>query len=257
MADLKAPVVTPPADAPKVEKVVDGTPPPVLTKTEGSSTLVTEVSLLDGAEGAKKIVGEAPKVDDKTKTEPKPGEAPKGGPPEKYTLAIPKDSLLQDADLPRIEALSRTRGLTQEQAQAFVEAQSELLSVDAKAEQERFGQLQKEWKATITADPVLGNAKLPESMEAVKRYVEDPKKFPVGLKKILVDSGLHNHPEVFRFLHGLAAEGKNDKVVVPPGGGAPTDQGNKPQTADQRMVAMYEARAKAEKAKLSGTVVSE
>jgi len=250
-AKVETPVVTP---DPKV--VTNGTPPPTVTKTGGSDSPPPkagdqEVSLLDGADGAKKIGGDL-KADDKGKT----GDAPKGGAPEKYALTIPKESLLSAVDLPRIEALARTRGLTQEAAQAFVEAQSELLTEDAKAEKERFAQLQKTWVDTIKTDATLGNAKLGDSMETVKRYVEDSKKFPPGLKKILVDSGLHNHPEVFRFLHGLALEGKNDKAVVPPGGG-PVDSKVKALSPDQRMEAMYAARDAAERARSNVVTPSE
>lgn len=158
-------------------------------------------SLIDGKEAAAAVTGKPP--------------APPPGVPEKYDLKLPKDSLVPEAALVKIADLARQRGFTNEQAQAFVEQHSALyaehVTAESQAQAAHFTQLQDSWKANIAKDPVLGGERLGESMEVVKRFVD--KRFSPELKKLLVDSGLHNNDHVFRFLYAMGKDDMNDRAA--------------------------------------------
>lgn len=204
------------------------------TKTEVAAAPAAEATLAEGASATtaaaeakvdpeKKAEPAAPaaetkKVEDKAapapaKTEPakeeKKVDAPKdpNAPPEKYELKAPEGSLVQAENLAALEAFAKEKGYSQAQAQALVDREH---FERASLQQRRDG-----WLKEVTEDKEIGGADLPKNLELSKRVIErfGSEKF----KQILNDTGLGNHPELFRFAVRMGKAAGED-VFVSPGG---------------------------------------
>lgn len=151
---------------------------------------------------------EAPK--DQKPTDTKPAE---------IKLTLPKDSLLTQAQVDKIAAISRERGLSQEAATAVMEAQAaqlkEFADTSVKQYEERIKARNVEWDKAIKAHPEFG-----ESTGRLKEWGEGSHAvlMKYGGKEavdLLVSEGLHKHPVVANMLWNIHKASKPDKIVAP------------------------------------------
>lgn len=167
--------------------------------------------------------GEAGKAGEQKPGEEKPGEQKPGeekpgeqkppeGAPAKYTLAMPKDGLVDATDLARVETLARENNLPNEIAQSMVETTNAYLVQQADT-----------WAAELEADKTYGGDKLPETQRLGNELLDRvrPKGSPRGdgLRKLL-SRGVGSNLEVASFLADLGRMMAEDKPVDgAPGGG--------------------------------------
>jgi hypothetical protein len=116
--------------------------------------------------------------------------------PEKYVLTVPDGGRLDADDLARIEAIAKTNGWTQEQAQALVDERH----TEIEATNERL-------RTATLADKEYGGDKWPETERLANLALDKlrPKNTPHGdaFRQLLVKSGYGNHLEVVSFLADL------------------------------------------------------
>ena len=151
--------------------------------------------------------GESPPVKEPPKGKPKAGA-------EKYDLKLPEGSLLKPEALKAIEADAKTRGLSNEEAQAEVDrvsAQHKTFTEDQAADLEA---LQDSWIQEAKTDPEIGGEKFAESAELAKRVVD---RFgTTELKDALSSSRLGDHPQLIKMLVRIGKSMSDDQLILPP-----------------------------------------
>lgn len=152
-----------------------------------------------------------PKVEEKKEENKAEPEKPKV--PEKYELKLPKDSLMDPARVEKIASFAKERGLSQDQAQAVLERESDAISSYAASQQEALKQKASEWKTAVESDKEIGGPALTESVEFAKRALD--KFASPTLKQQLNETGLGNHPELVRAFARIGKAMGDDKLVLP------------------------------------------
>lgn len=148
---------------------------------------------------------EAPKGEQKT-TETVPPAAPQV--PEKYDLKLPKDSSLEPGAVEAVASFSKERKLSNEHAQVVLEAvHAHLESQRAELKTRVNG-----WADDIKGNKEFGGAKLRESMEASKRFME--RYAGAEFRKVLDSSGLGNHPGFVEMCVRAGLAMKEDTIVT-------------------------------------------
>lgn len=138
--------------------------------------------------------------------------------PEKYDVKLPKDSHLNAEHVEKLSAYARSKGLSNEQAQALLDREHETVSSFVEAQKAHLAkQADEVWIGQIKADPEFGGDKLKESTAHAHRFMN--KYASPELKKLLNDTGYGNHPELFRAFARAGREMADDKIL--PGGGLP------------------------------------
>ena len=148
-------------------------------------------------------------------------EAAKGNkPPAEYKLTKPENSNLSDESVVKIAAFAREHGLTQKQAEAQINRESQVLSEARQAyeaeSQAKLAEVQESWIATAQADKEYGGTELPKNVELAKRVLE--KYGTPEFKAILEDpkqGGFGNHPELVRVLVRIGRAMSEDQLVAP------------------------------------------
>lgn len=129
-------------------------------------------------------------------------EAAKGKAPEKYELKAPEGSAV---DLARLEALARENNLSNDDAQAMVEAAHAITVKQSE-----------DWLAELKGDKTYGGEKLTETQRLANLVVDKvrPKGSPRGdaFRKLL-SSGVGNNLEVASFLADLGKMLKEDGAI--------------------------------------------
>lgn len=150
-----------------------------------------------------------------TKPETKQAEDPKPEKvvPEKYELKLAEGSFLKPADIERISAVAKEKGLSNEEAQALLDgehSQSQSFFAARKAE---YDKQVEGWKQITSSDPEFGGDNFAKSAEQAKRAIE--KYGTPELQDLMDSSGFGNHPEVFKFFAKLGKEAADDSFVKP------------------------------------------
>lgn len=133
--------------------------------------------------------------------------------PDKYDLKLPDGSLLNAKAVERIAAYAKAQRLTNEQAQSVLDTEHKAVAsfIDG-----QIGELEARataWATEAKADKEFGGDAFPQNMEYAKRAVD--KYATPGLKQILNETGLGNHPEMLRVFYRIGKAMKEDSVVVP------------------------------------------
>jgi len=171
-----------------------------------------------------------------TPAAPGPGAPPVGsvapaGPsvPEKYDLVLPANTLFTSSALDAAAAEARALQLTNEQAQALLEARSDSLRAQADA-----------YEAQAHADPEVGGAKWDTSLTDARRGRDWL--FPPGspgadlIRNLLDTTGFGNHVEVIRAFAKLGRSAREDRA---PGGGASGEPAPVHETLEQRAARQF------------------
>lgn len=166
-----------------------------------------------------------PAAADPAAADPQAGDPPADpaavtGPPESYTLTTPDGFEAIDTDvLTEATPIFQELGLTNEQADKLTPLAAGLVkktmdraeaAITNKAVEQR-----KEWNAAFEADPDIGGANKDATIAAAARAFDHyGLKKGEGLRQLLDESGLGNHPDLIRFVakvgHDLA-EGSFDR----------------------------------------------
>ncbi len=112
--------------------------------------------------------------------------------------------------------LAKDLDLTQEQAQKIVDAQAKSAQEFVDKQYETFANIKEGWADEVKADKEIGGAdyqeKVSDAVKALGRFGSD------GLRTLLEETGIGNHPEMVRLFYTISKEIKEDTFVE---GGAP------------------------------------
>lgn len=132
--------------------------------------------------------------------------APEGTPLESYEFKA-GDIELDKGALDAFKPVAKELGLTGEQAQKLVDLQSSFVQQQAQA----FVDQQVTWVEDIKNDPEVGGPKFEESVRVAKAAVDAA---GPEFKTFLLQSGMGNHPLVFKAMLKFGAQYASDKPVV-------------------------------------------
>lgn len=186
----------------------DGAKPNEGAKPEGNAPGDGQAS----ADGAKPNEGEKPGGEQQSGK----GEAPAAA-DYKFTIPDGAGDLVDDADLEHFREAAAAAGLSQEDAQAELEA-------GIQRARERHARRVEAWKAKTTADPDLGGDKLTETEKMTKLGIDAI--HPVGhpnreaFLALLNEEGYGNHPVVVRFLRDVGMKTAEDSGAAGAAAGA-------------------------------------
>ncbi len=179
------------------EKVEDTT---LLTDEVKESTLLTEEADKGDDPDAKDEDG---KADDSK---------PEGAPETYEEFTFAEGHVADDKKVEAFVEIAKEADLTQEQAQALLNINGELISTHVASQQEAYTEVRKEWVATIKGDADIGGMKFNDSMksakQALKEYGSDE------LVNTLVTTGLGDNPEFVRFMVNVGRTLGEDTTTV-------------------------------------------
>lgn len=172
------------------------TDPAPAAATAPKATLVTE------AEGQ-------PATEVSPKKEPvEAGEA-------KFDLKLPDGSLLTADAVEKAVARAKELKLSPEQAQADLNRESDMVKSFVEAEKTKLAQSVDAWVTEAKNDSEIGGEKFPANAEIAKRVVN---RFGTEeFRKALNETGLGNHPELFRVFVRIGKAMTEDQLVLPSG----------------------------------------
>lgn len=133
-------------------------------------------------------------------------EAAAAGPPEKYELSVPDGFEAIDTDvMSEAEPILRELKLTNEQADKLTPIAAGLVKKTMeraeKAITDRAIAQRKEWADAFQSDPDIGGANKDRTLgDAARAFDHYGLKKGEGLRQLLDESGLGNHPDVIRFV---------------------------------------------------------
>lgn len=155
--------------------------------------------------------------DDPSKEGQPEGDKPEGADESDYTdFELPEGVQVDNALLDKAKSIFKELGLTQEQAQKFVNLQAAAVANQV----ESFNQLKQNWLEQTQSDKDIGGDKLEQSVSDAKAALD---KFGTpALKELLTEYGIGNHPEMVRLLAHVGRLTKEDS----PGqsGGSPSEK---------------------------------
>jgi len=170
--------------------------------TEGSTELTAESSSEDAAAEAADTGAseEAGTTANDTSDKPEDGDADKGieGAPETYAdFQVPDGQEIDAEVLAEFTPLLKEAGLSQDQAQKFVDLQSRVTEKFAQTQQKAWADQQSVWREAAETDEEFGKGKYDASIVIARKAMRE-----VGspeLAKALEETGTGNHPEFIRF----------------------------------------------------------
>lgn len=123
-------------------------------------------------------------------TESKPS-----GAPESYDFKLPEGVTMDESGLSAYSEFAKSQGLTQEAAQAQLEA---LAPAMQKSATERMTKVKTQWLDEAKADKDFGGEKFTENLNVADRALNQLG--TPALTALLKETGLNHHPEVIRML---------------------------------------------------------
>lgn len=153
---------------------------------------------------------EPSKTDDKANAEPKGDDKkPVSAAPEKYEFTAGEGQELDKEAVAAFEPIARELGLSNEQAQKIVDVYGSTIIPQIAKQQEAAWQKQvTEWAETVKADKELGSVESIGNAQKAMDQFGTPE-----LKQYLNDSGLGNHPELFRIFSRIGKAMSEDGFV--------------------------------------------
>ncbi|EMB3084236.1 peptidase [Providencia huaxiensis] len=153
---------------------------------------------------------EPSKTDDKANPEPKGDDKkPVSAAPEKYEFTAGEGQELDKEAVAAFEPIARELGLSNKQAQKIVDVYGSTIIPQIAKQQEAAWQKQvTEWAETVKADKELGSVESIGNAQKAMDQFGTPE-----LKQYLNDSGLGNHPELFRIFSRIGKAMSEDGFV--------------------------------------------
>ncbi|MBJ2267810.1 hypothetical protein JFT60_10560 [Pseudomonas sp. MF6772] len=134
--------------------------------------------------------------------------------PEAYEDFTLPEGMEMDADvLGEFKSLAKELNIPQAKAQQLIDFQTKLASKQAEQYQEAVTKQSQDWAAEIKNDPEIGGANYDKSVASAIKVIQsfgDP-----ALTELLNQSGLGNHPALFKFCHRISSAISEDKFVLP------------------------------------------
>ena len=134
--------------------------------------------------------------------------------PEKYTLNVDEDSLLDQADMDRIAADAKAQGLTNGEAQLMVDLESDISTRQHDKMMGQVDDIQAGWLKDAENDPEIGGDAFKENVALSNRVVE--RLGSEALKVMMDESKYGNHPEVIRIFSTIAKKFMAEDTAVFP-----------------------------------------
>lgn len=136
------------------------------------------------------------------------------GAPEAYTDFTLPDGMEMDATvLGEFTGLAKELNISQESAQKLIDLQTKIATQQAEQYQAAVLKQGEQWAAAVKNDPELGGENYDKSVasavKVIQAFGDD------GLRDLLNNSGLGNHPALFKFCHRLSQAISEDKFVLP------------------------------------------
>lgn len=136
------------------------------------------------------------------------------GAPEAYEdFTIPEGMEMDAEVLGEFKDFAKELNLPQDKAQKIVDFQTKLATKQAEEYQAAVVKQSQEWAASIKNDPEIGGENYEKSVASAIKVIQsfgDP-----ALTELLNQSGLGNHPALFKFCHRISAAISEDKFVLP------------------------------------------
>jgi hypothetical protein len=217
MTDVTVTTEAPPANSPEA-RTPDGT---IVDRAPPASTTPTPETSTDGDSFLTKKADAPPPPKPPAAAESKP-EAPAGAPDKYGDFKLPDGYQFDPAQLTQAQTLFKEAGLSQEQAQKYVDFYAENSLQAAKAPYDMWANLQKEWTTEIS------NRFPGEKSTAVKSMISSvidttlPPTLAKGLRQALDITGAGSHPDVVEALSILL---KPLSEGTPVRGGKPSPAG--------------------------------
>lgn len=168
---------------------------------------------------------------DKDTGKPDEGDAEDGdevaGPETYADFSLPEGMELDGEFLTEASAMFKADGLTQEQAQKYVDFYSGKIQAGAQAQSETYSQLMDDWRTQAQSDKEFGGDNFKESIGIAQAAIEafgTPE-----LTEFLEAHGAGNHPEMIRFMVKVGRLTKEDV----PGSTTGSGTGGKKDHAEQ------------------------
>lgn len=133
--------------------------------------------------------------------------APEPMKPEDYTLELPEGIAADDPLLTAFLEGAAKGGMDNESVQAVVASLGPKLAEQMQAPIKAWTSLNEQWQAEVKADPVIGGANLPATIQTVTdaiNLVSTPDEAR-SVREALTMTGAGNHPAVVRLMHRLAS----------------------------------------------------
>ena len=144
----------------------------------------------------------------------KEADAKPTGAPEAYTdFTLPEGFGMDTGTLDAFKGLAKELNIPQEAAQKLIDLQTSLVAKQADEYQQAVVAQSQKWAAEVKNDPALGGENYDKSVASAIKVIQsfgDP-----ALTELLNDSGLGNHPALFKFCHRISAAISEDKFVMP------------------------------------------
>lgn len=142
----------------------------------------------------------------------KPVEPQGNAKPVEYSLKKPEGSLLSESAVNRVLAYAKQKNLSNDDAQALLNEQSESVMSFTKAQREQHDQIVDNWPKELEKDPEFGGDNYKKNVEIAHRVV---KKFgDEQLIKDLNESGYGNYPPLVKFLNRIGKSMSEDQLVL-------------------------------------------
>ena len=147
--------------------------------------------------------------DGKSLANQKGEETPKEAVPETYEpFKVPDGFTLDEEVAKEAGALFKERGMTQEQAQKFVDFYVAKTNEAVNAPYEFWRQTQQDWIKQVRSDPFLGprlNQVTNTISKAIDLVAKDNPKLAEGFRQVMDFTGAGNHPQFIRMFYEIAS----------------------------------------------------
>lgn len=158
--------------------------------------------------------GEQAKPEDPAKPDDgKPKVEPQGAPEAYASFKLPEGMELDSEVLGEFTAFAKELNLSQDKAQKIVDFQAKLAAKQADEYQAAALKQGQEWASQVKNDPELGGDNYEKSVasavKVIQSFGDD------GLRDLLNNTGLGNHPALFKFCHRVSQAMSEDKFVMP------------------------------------------
>ncbi|MGR4041511.1 hypothetical protein [Pseudomonas sp. 910_21] len=134
--------------------------------------------------------------------------------PEAYAdFTLPEGYEMDAGTLDAFKGLAKELNIPQASAQKLIDLQTALSTKQAEAYQAAVVAQGQQWAAEIKNDPQLGGENYDKSVASAVKVIQafgDE-----SLSHLLNESGLGNHPALFKFCHRISAAISEDKFVMP------------------------------------------
>ena len=189
----------------------------VAQATPEATTTHTQTSVLSGEQTnatLPSILTEAPAQQKQESPQTEPKDTPKETKsvvPEKYDLKLPEGSALDRAYLDKIAEYAKTKGLSNQDAQALVERDNSLMQWNQQNTLAAMQNQADQWAKQLQDDPEFGGAMFKANCEHAKRAVE---RFGNDeLREAIKNPYIGNNPAFVKFCQAIGSAMSNDSFV--------------------------------------------